>query len=239
METSGSTPGGTPGGGSGSNGAKAAQEDPLAVGGSSVAAGYVAVASRPRSATGRAPWWLSLALGLLALAFGFVLLSWPLLDVVVFQMLVGVWLLGDGFTRVAGALLVREGRGAGETIFSALVGVLLIVTAALCLRGLVTTLVLVVVFLSLKWLLTGFGDLMAAVTSVAGHPRGRGWLITSGVLAVAVGVGFLLLPELSLAGVEPVTAFSSIGVGLVQVVVAFGLRAAQARTPAPEVDSGG
>ncbi|MGW0228788.1 DUF308 domain-containing protein [Actinopolymorpha singaporensis] len=176
--------------------------------------------------------WAHLAtLGGWTLVFGLVVLAWPRLPVVEFQTLVGGWFFAVGTTRLATTMLAtRRARLSGETVYSALLGVLLVASSALCLRGLLTTVVLLVVLVALHWLLSGFGELMAAL---AGPPGGRGWQFAAGLVAVGVGVAFLLLPDLSLSTVVPMTAVSSLGAAGVQVVAAIAMRPVTER---PEPD---
>ncbi|MFD2079330.1 Uncharacterized membrane protein HdeD, DUF308 family [Actinopolymorpha cephalotaxi] len=171
------------------------------------------------------------ALGGWTLVFGLLVLAWPRLPVVEFQTLVGGWFFAVGTTRLATTMLVAgRARLSGESVYSALLGVLLVASSALCLRGLVTTVVLLVVLVALHWLLSGFGELMAAL---AGRPGGRGWQFVAGLVAVGVGVAFLLLPDLSLSTVVPMTAVSSLGAAGVQIVAAFAMRPVPAPVSAP------
>ncbi|GAA2755676.1 DUF308 domain-containing protein [Actinopolymorpha rutila] len=182
----------------------------------------VAQPSRRAPRPGVETWAQLAALGGWTLVFGVLVLAWPRLPVVDFQTLVGGWFFAVGTTRLAAAMLAtRRARLSGETVYSALLGVLLVASSALCLRGLVTTVVLLVVLVALHWLLSGFGELMAAL---AGPPGGRGWQFVAGLVAVGVGVAFLLLPDLSLSTVVPMTAVSSLGAAWVQVVAAIAMR---------------
>ncbi|MET9022128.1 DUF308 domain-containing protein [Actinopolymorpha sp. NPDC004070] len=178
--------------------------------------------SRKAPRPGVETWAHLAALGGWTLVFGVLVLAWPRLPVVEFQTLVGGWFFAVGTTRLATTMLVAgRARLSGETVYSALLGVLLVVSSALCLRGLVTTVVLLVVLVALHWLLSGFGELMAAL---AGPPGGRGWQFVAGLVAVGEGLAFLLLPDLSLSTVVPMTAVSSLGAAGVQVVAAFAMR---------------
>lgn len=192
--------------------------------GSDPGTGSAGLAQLPRRAPrpGVETWAHLAALGGWTLVFGLLVLAWPRLPVVEFQTLVGGWFFAVGTTRLATTMLVAgRARLSGEAVYSALLGVLLVASSALCLRGLVTTVVLLVVLVALHWLLSGFGELMAAL---AGPPGGRGWQFVAGLVAVGVGVAFLLLPDLSLATVAPMTAVSSLGAAGVQIVAALAMR---------------
>lgn len=177
-----------------------------------------------RTASGRAdilPWWQPFSLGALAVAFGVTILSWPDIEVTACSALVGAWLLAAGVARIAGAVRTKEARGAGEIVFSALLGVLFVIGGVVCLRGLLASVMLLVVGLALAWLLTGFADLMIGLSR---HHPGRGWMSVSGLLGIAAGVGFLLLPDLLLSALLPVAGKSALAVGVLQMAVALGVR---------------
>lgn len=180
------------------------------------------------------PWGLPLCLGLLSIGFGAAALASSQRGLLFFATLVGAWFFTTGATRVSAAVVTRESDTMGELVFSALAGLLLMVAGVLSLRDLVTDVLLVVACLAAAWLLVGFADLMMAT---AGQP-GSGWLAVSGVLGLAVGVGFLLVPNALLSVAVPLTGTTAVGVGLVWVVVAFGARSAarRATTLVPAVE---
>ena len=174
-------------------------------------------------ADGLFPWWEPLGQGVLAAAFGCAVLGWYEPGPEAISLLLGLWLIGSGSVRIAGAAFGIAGRSHGEVVFSALLGVVFVVAGGMCLREPASSVVLLVIVLSLAWLLTGFGDL---AVGLSGHHPGRTWMSLSGVAAVSAGVGFLLLPDLLLSILVTATITSGIAVGVVQACAALGVRQA-------------
>jgi uncharacterized membrane protein HdeD (DUF308 family) len=174
-------------------------------------------------ANGLFPWWQPLGQGVLAVAFGGAVAGWSNPGPEAISFLLGLWLVGAGSLRLAGAAFGAAGRSQGEAVFSALLGVVFVVSGVLCLRDPASSVILMVVVMSLAWLLTGFGDL---AVGLSGQHPGRAWMSLSGVVAVSAGVGFLLLPDLLLAILVTAAVTSGIAVGLVQVAAAFGVQRA-------------
>jgi uncharacterized membrane protein HdeD (DUF308 family) len=170
------------------------------------------------------PWWLPLIFGLLSAVFGIIVWTWPALSLLTFGVLVGLWLLVIGVSRVGGAFVHRPDRTTGQQVLSGVAGVLYIIGGVICLRHIVVSLVLIAAFVALQWLLTGVADIALGMDSEGAH---RVWLIVGGVLALALGVVFLSLPALSLSFFVVFTAITALVLGVVQIVVAFRLRALQ------------
>jgi uncharacterized membrane protein HdeD (DUF308 family) len=170
------------------------------------------------------PWWLPLTFGVLSAVFGIIVWTWPAISLLTFGVLVGLWLLVIGVSRVGGAFVHRPDRTTGQQVLSGVAGVLYIIGGVICLRHIVVSLVLIAAFVALQWLLTGVADIALGMDSEGAH---RVWLIIGGVLALALGVVFLSLPALSLSFFVVFTAITALVVGVVQIVVAFRLRALQ------------
>jgi uncharacterized membrane protein HdeD (DUF308 family) len=170
------------------------------------------------------PWWLPLSLGVLSVLFGVVVLAWPGATLYVFAVLVGFWLVVIGVARVVGAFVHRPDRTTGQQVLSGVIGVVYVIGGVMCLRHLVISLLLIVVFVSLQWLLGGITDVVLGVHSVGAH---RWWLLVIGVLSIALGVVFAALPALSLTFFVVFTGISSLVLGVMQISSAFMLRRLQ------------
>lgn len=167
------------------------------------------------------PWWLPLLVGILSVAMGVVIWIWPGLSLITFAVLVGVWLLALGVSRVIGAFMPRADRTTGQHVLSGLIGVLYIIAGVICLRHLVVSLALVAVLVAVQWLLTGVADISMGMQAQGSH---RVWMVIGGVLSLLLGIVFLVLPALTLTFFIIFTAISAIVVGVVQIGVAFRLR---------------
>lgn len=170
------------------------------------------------------PWWQQVLVGVLSVVFGVVVWIWPSETLYTFAVLVGIWLIVLGVSRLVSAFMYVPDRTTGQHVLSGVAGVLYIIGGAICLRHLVVSLALIAVFVALQWLLTGIADLTFAM-----HNQGaeRVWLIISGVLSLILGLIFLSLPGLSLRFFLVFTAVTALIVGIGQITAGIRLRAMQ------------
>jgi uncharacterized membrane protein HdeD (DUF308 family) len=170
------------------------------------------------------PWWLPLTVGVLSVVFGLVVWIWPGISLLTFAVLVGLWLLVIGVSRLAGAFVHRPDRTTGQQVLSGVVGVLYVIGGVVCLRHIAVGLVLIAALVALQWLLTGVADIALGMDN---QGPDRVWLIVGGVLALVLGIVFLSMPALSLSFFVVFTAISALVLGVVQIVVAVRLRSAR------------
>jgi len=166
------------------------------------------------------PWWLILSLGIVSVLLGITVLVWPGPSLGVMAVLVGCWLLLSGIARIVGAFLPG---GVGQRVLSAVVGVVLVIAGMICLRNLVTGLAVLALMVAFTWL---FGGLAAMVMGFQASGGTRVALIALGTLSALLGLVFLFVPGLSLAGLILLTGISALVVGAGEVVVAFQVRRA-------------
>jgi uncharacterized membrane protein HdeD (DUF308 family) len=181
------------------------------------AAGYeTPVVSEPGAVL---PWWTVLVLGLLSILFGLVVLIWPHVTLRVMAVLVGLWLLFIGITRIFGAFL--PGRGLGRQVLSGVIGLIILVGGVLCLRNLVNALAVLAFLVALTWLFTGLAEIVAAFQTTGAM---RVVLLVLGLLSLAAGFVFLFWPGLSLAALVLMTGLTALVLGIGELVLAFRLR---------------
>jgi len=166
------------------------------------------------------PWWLILTLGIVSVVLGIAVLVWPELSLGVMAVLVGCWLLLSGIARIIGAFLPGS---VGQRVLSAVVGVVLVIAGMICLRNLVTGVAVLALMVAFTWLFGGFTALVMGFRSEGGT---RVVLIVLGALSALLGLVFLFVPRLSLAGLILLTGISALVVGAGEVVTAFQLRRA-------------
>jgi uncharacterized membrane protein HdeD (DUF308 family) len=138
--------------------------------------------------------------------------------------LLGCWLLVAGAARIVGAFL--PGAGLGSNLLSGVVGVILVIAGALCLRDLATSLAIISFIVALTWLFSGLAGIVMAFQTSGGS---RAWVLSIGAVTLVIGIVFLFLPRLSLATLVVTTGLSAIVVGAGELVVAFQLRGASRR----------
>jgi uncharacterized membrane protein HdeD (DUF308 family) len=171
--------------------------------------------------SGLFPWWSVAALGLLSVLTGVVILIWPEATLHVIAALAGIWLVIAGLVRIFSAFV--SGRGVGRQVLSGIVGVVLVIIGAACLRDLVTTVALLAVAVAVTWLLSGIAELVMAVETTG---RSRGMLLVAGLLSIAIGLVFLFVPRFSLYALVVTTGIGFIVTGAFQMVIGFHLRRA-------------
>jgi uncharacterized membrane protein HdeD (DUF308 family) len=136
-------------------------------------------------------WWAVVLRGVAALLFGVVALIWPPSAVAALVILFGAWAFADGiFNVIASVRHARTGRRWGallaEGILSILVGLITFFLPAATLLGLL--------MLIAAWsLLTGIAEIVAAIR-LRKQIEGEWLLGLSGVLSVALGILFFLMP---------------------------------------------
>jgi uncharacterized membrane protein HdeD (DUF308 family) len=169
--------------------------------------------------SGLFPWWSLVALGTLSVLVGIVALAWPDATLSVLAWLAGIWVMISGLVRIFGAFVT--GRGVGRQVLSGIVGVVLVLIGAACLRDLVKSVALLSVVVAMTWMLSGIAEV---VMSVDAKGRARTALLAIGVLSIVIGLAFLVVPELSLFVLVVMTGLGFIATGALQVVVGFQLR---------------
>jgi uncharacterized membrane protein HdeD (DUF308 family) len=165
------------------------------------------------------PWWSVIGLGVLSVLLGIVVLMWPEATLQVMAALVGIWLVIGGLVRIFTAF--GSGRGVGRQVLSGVVGVVLVVIGAACLRDLVATVAVLALVVAVTWLLTGVAEMAMAADASAGS---RALLLCAGLVSIVLGFVFLFLPRLSLHALVLATAMGFIATGAIQMVVGVQLR---------------
>lgn len=169
--------------------------------------------------SGLFPWWSLVVLGVASVLLGVVVIVWPKATLHVMAALFGLWLLFSGLLRIFGAFV--SGRGVGRQVLSGVVGVLMVVVGAACLRDLVRTVELLAVVVALTWLLSGIAEVVMAAEAGS---RSRVGLLATGLLSIVVGLVFLFVPRFTLGVLILTTGLGFIATGAVQVAVGLQLR---------------
>ena len=166
-------------------------------------------------------WGWVLAYGILTLIAGVVVLAWPGETLLVLAVLFGIQLIVSGIFRFVAALASTDLTG-GTRVMLALLGVLSIIIGLWAVRHVVITLVALVVFLGIFWVVNGLIEIFTAV----GHRDmpDRGWSILMGVLSIFAGLIVLAYPGLSLFGLAVILGIWLLVFGILELMAAFRLR---------------
>jgi uncharacterized membrane protein HdeD (DUF308 family) len=166
-------------------------------------------------------WGWVLAYGILTLVAGVVVLAWPGETLLVLAVLFGIQLIVSGIFRFVAALASTDLTG-GTRVMLALLGVLSIIIGLWAVRHVVITLVALVVFLGIFWVVNGLIEIFTAV-ALRDMPD-RGWSILMGVLSIFAGLIVLAYPGLSLFGLAVILGIWLLVFGILELMAAFRLR---------------
>ena len=166
-------------------------------------------------------WGWVLAYGILTLLAGVAVLAWPSETLLVIAVLFGVQLIISGIFRFVGALASDDLTG-GTRVMLALLGVLSIIIGLWAVRHAVLTLVALIVFLGIFWVINGLIEIFAAL-SHRDMPD-RGWSVLMGVLSAIAGIIVLAYPGLTLVGLAVILGIWLLVFGILEIVAAFRLR---------------
>jgi uncharacterized membrane protein HdeD (DUF308 family) len=166
-------------------------------------------------------WGWVLAYGILTLLAGVAVLAWPSETLLVIAVLFGVQLIISGIFRFVGALASDDLTG-GTRVMLALLGVLSIIIGLWAVRHAVLTLVALIVFLGIFWVINGLIEIFTAI-SHRGMPD-RGWSVLMGALSAIAGIIVLAYPGLTLVGLAVILGIWLLVFGIMEIVAAFRLR---------------
>ncbi len=166
-------------------------------------------------------WGVLLSFGIVLGGLGVAIMVWPDITVGVAAVLLGISLLVSGVFSVV-ASFTQPDQTTATRVLTAMSGALSIGLGFVAFRGIVQAATILALIVGIGWLVRGMFDLTAGL-SARGVP-GRGWVITSGVMAIVAGIAVLVWPGITLIALAWVTGLSLLVIGLTQVASAFALR---------------
>ena len=169
-------------------------------------------------------WWTLLLRGLVPIAFGVVAFAWPGVTAATLVLLFGYYALVDGGFSLLAAI---GGRRHGEDRWLlALEGVIGIWAGVVTLRAPEITAVMLVFFISIWAMATGFLRIAAAIR-LRKEISGELWLALSGVLSVLFALMMMLRPDVGAVGLVWVIAGYALVLGLFEIMLGVELRGAR------------
>jgi uncharacterized membrane protein HdeD (DUF308 family) len=165
------------------------------------------------------PFWQVMVLGLTTTLFGIAVLVWPAETLRTLGVLVGIWLMILGVTRILGAFSSKQ--GVGRQVLSGTVGVVLLIGGAACLRNVAKGVLVLAFLIALVWILSGVAEFAIAFQTTGATRR---WLVILALVSIAIGIVFLLWPTLSLTTIVLLTGISGLIVGVGEIAFALQLR---------------
>jgi uncharacterized membrane protein HdeD (DUF308 family) len=175
----------------------------------------------------RRVWWVHALLGVAAIALGVAALAWPDATIRVVGFLFGLHLLVNGVLRAVLGFVV-DGPPLLYRFLAIVFGILTAIVGIVCLRNVLTSAVLLVLFVGIGWLLDGLVEIMLGV--VGKRDPLRGWRIGAGVAFVAAGVVVLTRPAPTLDAFVWLGGIVLLVVGIAQALEAiWAARAARSK----------
>jgi len=169
-------------------------------------------------------WGWLLGYGVLTVLAGLAALAWPGETLLVVAVLFGVQLIFSGVFRLVTALSMDEVAG-GTRVLYALLGVLSVIIGLWAIRHVLLTLLALVVFLGIYWIVSGTIDLFTAVSHRG--MRERGWTAAMGLLSILAGLIVLAVPGLSLVSLAVILGVWLLIFGFSEIALAFRIRRAE------------
>jgi uncharacterized membrane protein HdeD (DUF308 family) len=172
--------------------------------------------------SGVAVWvWLAVG-GAVSLVLGLVSLLAPGATLTVLAVVLSLWLVAAGLSRVALASAMRS-WSSGRRLLQGALGVLLAAGGVAGLLGVWNSLTLVTVVVAVGFLVAAAADLATAFAA----PRGPGRFATAalGLLHLGIGLTFLLLPDVGLTVLAVLVGILLVVLGGMQLLAALLVRA--------------
>jgi uncharacterized membrane protein HdeD (DUF308 family) len=165
-------------------------------------------------------WGWLLAYGVITVIAGLAAIAWPGATLLVIAVLFGVQLIFSGVFRLGAAFAMDE--GAGTRVLFVLLGILSVIIGLWAIRHVLLTLLALVVFLGIYWVVSGVIDIFTGL-SHRGLPD-RGWTVVLGLLSILAGLIVLAVPGLSLVSLAVILGVWLLIFGVSEITLAFRIR---------------
>jgi uncharacterized membrane protein HdeD (DUF308 family) len=168
-----------------------------------------------------ARWWAVLLRGIVAIAFGVLAFAWPGVTVATLVVMFGLYALVDGVFSLLTAIGGRRHRE--DRWLLALEGIIGIWAGVVTLRAPEVTAVVLVFFISIWAMATGFLRIAAAIR-LRKEISGEVWLALSGVLAVLFALMLIMRPVVGVLGLVWLIAGYALVLGVFEIMLGVELR---------------
>ena len=167
-------------------------------------------------------WWVLLVRGILLIALGIMMVTWPQATVLVILVLFAAYLIVDGVMALAeGFTERREGRPSGWFFTQ---GVLAIIAGIVVLVWPSATATVVVWVIAFWAILAGITGIVGGLAQRKLPDSGWGWFLAWGVLALVFGIVLLFNPTAGILTVLWLVAIWAICAGVVLAIASFFVR---------------
>ncbi|HUK15494.1 MAG TPA: HdeD family acid-resistance protein [Bryobacteraceae bacterium] len=166
-------------------------------------------------------WWAMVLRGIVAIVFGVLAFAWPGVTLATLVLLFGWYALIDGIFSLVSAFGGRRARE--DRWLLALEGIVGLWAGFVTLRAPAITAIVLVFFISIWAMVTGFLRIAAAFR-LRREISGEVWLALSGVLAVLFAVMLMFRPLAGAMGLVWVIAGFALVLGVTLIMLGFELR---------------
>lgn len=163
-------------------------------------------------------WWLLLLGGLVSLVVAVLLLVWPSETLATVALIVGIYLLLAGCIQIGLAFAEPSDSRAGALLRGAIAGV----AGLIVVRHPGDTTLVIALAIGIVLVITGVMKLVAVTAAVSG----RGWLLLSALLDIAIGIVLVAWPQFGVNSLAILLGIVLLARGLLECVGAFLLRRA-------------
>jgi uncharacterized membrane protein HdeD (DUF308 family) len=178
------------------------------------------VVEGPLQSLARRAWQTILLTGVMAVILGILILVWPDITLLAAGIIFGIYLVVTGVLQLVAAF--GAPAGTGMRVLSFIIGVLSIIVGVFCFRDELASILLLGLWIGIGWLFRGVALLVAAI-SEPGMP-GRWWQVLFGLVTAIAGVVLIVWPVRSVATLAMVAGIWLIILGIMEIIVAFGVR---------------
>jgi len=175
-----------------------------------------------------AHWWAPLLRGIVAIAFGALLLARPIAGVAAFVILFGAFAFVDGILTIVQALRYAHPQ-TGQWWWLLLQGICGIGIGVITFFTPGITAYVLGIFVGAWAIVTGIFEIMAAVQMRRNVP-GEIFMVVAGVLSIVLGAAIFLFPGAGLLAVVWFVAVYALAAGVTLVILALRLRGLRGST---------
>ena len=190
--------------------------------------GKVAVPHSPFVSTPTPPsmlphlWKTAAVSGLLAIALGIAVGTWPGISIALAAIFFGAGLLLNGIQQVFFAFSLHVSAGGRVLLFIS--GAAALILAIMAFRHLYDAVLLLAIWIGVGFIFRGVATTVSAISDPT--LPGRGWNALVGVISLVAGVVVLAAPFASIVTLARVVGISLVVIGVMEVVAAVAIRKA-------------
>ncbi len=165
-------------------------------------------------------WKSALVSGVLAVALGIAMIAWPAISITVAAIFFGAYLLLSGIEQVFFAFSLHIAASGRVLLFIS--GAASLILAVLAFRHLADAVLLMAIWIAIGFIFRGVATSVSAISDPT--LPGRAWNIFFGLVSLIAGVVVLASPFESLATLALVVGIWLVVLGVMEVIVAIGMR---------------